>query len=120
MTFSLTHDPALTGKQERCMTLVLDTPQLQRNTHFIGGQWLADKDHQFDVMDPADGTLVTRVPDGGTQQARAAVDAAQAALASWRRCQPKHGPNTSRAGMTWWWLTRPIWAASSPGSRANR
>lgn len=71
------------------MTLVLDTPQLQRNTHFIGGQWLADKDHQFDVMDPADGTLVTRVPDGGTQQARAAVDAAQAALASWRAVPAK-------------------------------
>ncbi len=66
------------------MTLVLEHPTLQRSAHYIGGKWLSDADRRLDVTDPADGALITQVPDGRADDARAAADAAHAAFANWR------------------------------------
>lgn len=71
------------------MTLVLEHPTLQRSAHFIGGRWLSGGDRRLDVTDPADDSLIVQVPDGGADEARAAVEAADAAFASWRMVPAK-------------------------------
>ena len=43
----------------------------------------------FDVLDPATGTLLARVADGGSAEATAAVDAAAAAFPSWAATPPR-------------------------------
>ena len=58
---------------------------LLRAHNFIGGQWLpAANGHQLDVLNPATGAVCAQVPDSGAVDARAAVDAAQAAFGDWR------------------------------------
>ena len=71
------------------MTLVLEHPKLQRSAHYIGGQWLSDCDRQLDVTNPADGSLITQVPDGRAADGRAAADAAHAAFATWSEVPAK-------------------------------
>lgn len=48
----------------------------------IGGRSVATP-RMFDDLNPSDGSVWARVPDGGLAEARAAVDAAQAAFAAW-------------------------------------
>jgi succinate-semialdehyde dehydrogenase/glutarate-semialdehyde dehydrogenase len=68
------------------MPLSLTRSDLQRSANFIAGQWLPAASGQcLDVTDPATGSLVAQVPDSGASDARAAVDAAHAALAGWRK-----------------------------------
>jgi len=71
------------------MSLELEDPSLQRNAHYIDGQWIAESDRLHDVTNPADGTLITRVPDGRPDDAQAAADAAHAAFAHWRNVPAK-------------------------------
>ncbi len=53
---------------------------------FIGGRWVdGDGRGQFEVLNPATSEPIAVVPDGGPEQARAAVDAAAAALPGWMR-----------------------------------
>jgi len=49
---------------------------------YIDGAWL-EADRNFDVTNPADGSLLERVADGGAEQATQAVEAAHAAFAGW-------------------------------------
>jgi aldehyde dehydrogenase (NAD+) len=49
---------------------------------YIGGRWV-HPGRDFDDLNPADGSVWARVPDGGLAEARAAIDAAQAAFAGW-------------------------------------
>ncbi|NTV65679.1 MAG: aldehyde dehydrogenase family protein, partial [Oscillochloris sp.] len=52
--------------------------------HVIGGQWLpAANGARFAIDNPASGDLLAEVPDGGAEDAVAAVDAAATALAGW-------------------------------------
>lgn len=51
-------------------------------TTLIGGKWF-DPELRKEVLNPVDGSLVGSVGCGGTEQARAAADAAAAAFASW-------------------------------------
>ncbi len=65
--------------------LSLRRPDLIRDQNFIGGSWIAGRDQAWmEVTDPADGSLVARVPDSGVEDARAAAEAANAALEPWR------------------------------------
>jgi len=58
--------------------------------NFIAGQWRdALRGERFAVTDPADDCLVADVPDSDAQDARAAVDAAQAAFPAWRATPAK-------------------------------
>ena len=59
------------------------------NTLFIGGEWLPGGTGEFDVENPADRTVVSRVSDGDPADATAAVDAAAAALPAWRAIPPR-------------------------------
>ena len=51
---------------------------------FVGGTFRPGGAGVFDVENPADRTVVAQVADGDTADATAAVEAANAALASWR------------------------------------
>lgn len=51
---------------------------------FINGQWIAAENSKtFSVYNPADGSEIGTVPDGGETEARMAVDAAHAAFTPW-------------------------------------
>ncbi len=59
--------------------------ELLRTSNFIGGRWLPAADGaQLDVVDPATLAVVAHVADSGAADARAALDAAQAAFPAWR------------------------------------
>jgi succinate-semialdehyde dehydrogenase/glutarate-semialdehyde dehydrogenase len=56
-----------------------------RNLNLIGGQWVrAVAGGELAVTDPATDDVITRVPSGAAEDARAAIDAAAAALPGWR------------------------------------
>ncbi len=51
---------------------------------FINGEWIDSSSGQtFDVLNPATGEVLGQVPDGGTEDAIAAIDAAYEAGRSW-------------------------------------
>ena len=57
---------------------------------FIGGRWRASGDAaRFDVLDPADGSVITDVADGTPADATAALDAAVAAQPGWAATPPR-------------------------------
>src|SRR5262245_7288247 len=73
------------GHRELNMNLTLERADLIRAGNFIAGAWRLDPGAAtLDVTDPSDHSLVGRVPDGGAAEARAAVDAAQAAFVPWK------------------------------------
>lgn len=70
--------------------LELERQDLMPGTQLIGAQWLeADDGRRLDVTDPATGQVFASVPDGNAADARAAVDAAQAAFPGWRATPAK-------------------------------
>ena len=61
-----------------------------RRQLFIGGKWRpASGDGRFDVIDPADGSVLTDVADGTVDDARAALDAAVEAQPDWAATPPR-------------------------------
>jgi succinate-semialdehyde dehydrogenase/glutarate-semialdehyde dehydrogenase len=63
---------------------------LIRTENFIGGRGTPAADGaRFAVTNPADGTLIAEVADSQAADARAATDAAAAALPAWRETLPK-------------------------------
>ena len=72
------------------MTLSLTRDELIRSQNFIAGRWCDAADAALlPVLDPADDRPITRVPDSSAADARAAVDAAQAAFPAWRATPAK-------------------------------
>ncbi|HSW06708.1 NAD-dependent succinate-semialdehyde dehydrogenase [Aquabacterium sp.] len=72
------------------MNLRLTHPSLIRSLNFIAGVWRgAAGGETFAVLNPADDSLITQVPDSGAADARAAVDAAHAAFPAWRATPAK-------------------------------
>ena len=64
-------------------------PEEQRNL-YIDGTWReASGGERFDVLDPADGSVLTDVADGSTADAMDALDAAVAAQTDWSRTPPR-------------------------------
>lgn len=62
---------------------MLDTaPRPEIKGMYIGGDWVAAA-RDFDDLNPSDGTIYARIPDGGRAETRAAIEAAQAAFADW-------------------------------------
>jgi succinate-semialdehyde dehydrogenase / glutarate-semialdehyde dehydrogenase len=52
---------------------------------YVGGAWIgADRGGTFDVLDPASGDLLQRVPRMGVAETRRAIEAAAEAYPSWR------------------------------------
>lgn len=71
------------------MSLSLDRADLIRSGNYISGEWLSATGPLLDVTDPATGNLITRVPDSGADEARAALEAAHAAFPAWRKVPAK-------------------------------
>ncbi|HTH74217.1 MAG TPA: NAD-dependent succinate-semialdehyde dehydrogenase [Trinickia sp.] len=72
------------------MTRIFTPEALIRTENFIGGQWVPAADgKRFAVTDPADGKTIAEVADSHAADARAATDAAAAALPAWRDTLPK-------------------------------
>ena len=58
---------------------------------FIDGAWCgAEGGGSFEVANPADGSVITSVPDGGAVDARRAIEAADMAFADWSRTTAYH------------------------------
>ncbi len=63
---------------------------LDRRQLFIGGEWRPGSGGgRFDVIDPADGSVLTDVADGSVDDAMAALDAAVAAQPEWAATAPR-------------------------------
>src|SRR5258706_7425580 len=72
------------------MSLSLTRDDLIRTQNFINGRWCAaDTGALLAVVDPADDSRITQVQDSGPADARAAVDAANAAFPAWRATPAK-------------------------------
>ena len=57
---------------------------------YIGGEWReAEGGNRIDVIDPADGSVLTDVADGSVNDAVDALDAAVEAQAAWARTAPR-------------------------------
>ena len=68
----------------------LDLLGNDRRNLFIGGKWRpAEGDKRLDVIDPADGSVLTDVADGSADDAMAALDAAAGAQAEWAATAPR-------------------------------
>ncbi|WP_174503938.1 NADP-dependent succinate-semialdehyde dehydrogenase [Acidiphilium sp. C61] len=66
-------------------TLRLNDPTLLREANYIDGAWVqAESGRTLDVLNPATGELVGRVPAMGEAETRRAIEAAGRALAGWR------------------------------------
>ena len=75
---------------ETTMPLSIQRQDLLPGRHFIGTEWCEASDgRRLDVTDPATNTVFASVPDGTAADARAAVDAAHAAFAAWRKVPAK-------------------------------
>jgi len=65
--------------------LNLDNPALFRSQAYIDGTWAeADDGDRFTVCNPADGSVLTSVPNQGVAETSRAIDAANAAWPAWR------------------------------------
>ncbi|SEG51849.1 NAD-dependent succinate-semialdehyde dehydrogenase [Marinobacterium lutimaris] len=72
------------------MAFSFDRQDLIKSQNFIAGRWQdAVSGQVFPVLDPADMTEITRVPDSGAADAQSAVEAARAALPAWRATPAK-------------------------------
>ncbi len=68
----------------------LDLLQPEHHGLFIGGRWRpATGDATFDVLDPADTSVLASVADGNADDAMAALDAAVAAQQDWATTPPR-------------------------------
>ena len=74
-------------------------------TLFINGEWKAGP-ATFDVLNPADGSVIETVSDGSPVEATAAVDAAAAALPAWAATPPRERSEMLRR--TWEYMVRDI------------
>ena len=63
---------------------VLSDPTLFRPASIIDGVWHHVTTDTYEVINPANGDVVATVPRHGAKEARAAVEAASAALPAWR------------------------------------
>jgi succinate-semialdehyde dehydrogenase/glutarate-semialdehyde dehydrogenase len=67
------------------VTLSITRDDLLPGRNYIGRWCEAEEGRRFDVSDPATDAVFAGVPDSGAVDARAALDAAHAAFADWRR-----------------------------------
>jgi succinate-semialdehyde dehydrogenase/glutarate-semialdehyde dehydrogenase len=77
----------------------LRDPKLLKTQSYVAGAWSDAEDRRtFPVHDPATGAPIADVPDMGARETRRAIDAADAALVSWRE---KTGRERALALRTW-------------------
>jgi succinate-semialdehyde dehydrogenase/glutarate-semialdehyde dehydrogenase len=83
------------------MTQALDNlkdPKLLQSRAYLAGQWQqADDDTTFDIVNPATGERIAKVPRMGVQETRRAIEAANAAWPAWRAKTGKERAKILRA-----------------------
>ena len=77
--------------------LALARPDLLRDGAFIYGLWVEPREDVFEVLDPADGRLITRVLDCDADLAASAADAACRAFETWRETTGRRRADHLRA-----------------------
>ncbi|SFT85843.1 NAD-dependent succinate-semialdehyde dehydrogenase [Paraburkholderia aspalathi] len=78
--------------------LPLKDSGLLREAMLIDGEWVhADSGETLEVRNPATGELIARVPNGGADETRRAIEAAARATRSWRKALPKERAKVLRA-----------------------
>jgi acyl-CoA reductase-like NAD-dependent aldehyde dehydrogenase len=81
------------AEQARRVKSILDRP----GKFVVGGEWVAaGSGATLSTFDPGSGTFLSEVPLGGAEDIDRAVDAARAALATWRKTSP-----LERAAVLW-------------------
>ena len=81
------------------MTLSLSDPSLLKNQAYVDGQWIdADSGETFPVTNPANGELVAEVAKLGAAETARAIEAAERAMADWKKLAAKQ-----RAGILRKW-----------------
>ena len=69
--------------------MTMQATEIRELQQFIGGEWVdADGGATFDDLDPFTGDVVARVPAGGREDARRAIEAAAAAFPAWSQTPP--------------------------------
>lgn len=58
--------------------------------HYINGEWIDTGDGKIEVTNPATGDIVGTVPNGGENEATAAIEAAAAAFPEWSKTTAYH------------------------------
>jgi len=68
----------------------LNDPSLLKNKAYLNAQWVTQKEgEQFDVTNPANGELITSVPDMGKAETQQVIQAANDAWPAWRELLAK-------------------------------
>jgi succinate-semialdehyde dehydrogenase/glutarate-semialdehyde dehydrogenase len=81
------------------MTLSLSDPSLLKNQGYVDGQWIdADSGETFAVTNPANGEVITEVARLGAAETTRAIEAADRAMADWKKV-----PAKQRAGILRKW-----------------
>lgn len=79
------------------MTLLMNDASLLKTRAYINGEWVdADDGATLAVTNPATGKVLTEIAKVGTQETRRAIEAAEAALPSWRALPAKTRAQTLR------------------------
>ncbi len=81
----------------RSPQLPLKDPTLLRHQAYVNGKWV-DGARTFDVVNPADGSLLGQVPNLGPAEAQQAIDAAAAVFPAW---SAKTGKERAAVMRTW-------------------
>ena len=72
------------------MALSLRDTGLLKTQAYINGQWVdADNGDTFDVVNPATGEVIAKVANVGAAETQRAIEAAEAAMASWKALAAK-------------------------------
>ncbi|MBB5635193.1 succinate-semialdehyde dehydrogenase/glutarate-semialdehyde dehydrogenase [Pedobacter cryoconitis] len=66
-----------------------DHKQLLFSKSYINGEWVSGSPENFDVLNPADGSLVTKISNGDGQTVSLAIDAAHTAFKPWSKKSAK-------------------------------
>ncbi len=79
----------------------LKDSSLLKTLAYVDGAWTAaDNGASFEVINPADGSVLASVPDMGAAETRRAIEAANAAWPAWRAKTAKERANILRAWFT--------------------
>lgn len=89
LTFATTVPP-LSVRVLSPLLLKMSFSHLVKDKAFINGEWVsASSGTTFDVTNPSTGDTIVSLPDMGASEAEAAIQAADAAFASWRQWPAK-------------------------------
>jgi succinate-semialdehyde dehydrogenase/glutarate-semialdehyde dehydrogenase len=69
---------------------------LLKSGSYINGSWLSGSEDTFDVLNPGNGEKITTLSNASAEQTTLAVDAASAAIASWRNKSVKERSSIMR------------------------